>query len=196
MKITIDIRSFWRAGTGAGESGGIDALCAIDHDGLPYLPGKHLKGLLRDAVTQAIALGHVTRIEVDELFGEQGFKLDTGELIPYARAAPGCLRVDSAHLPKADREAIIASDNNNLIPQLFRTLQSTAMDADTGAAKDKSLRLEQVAVPLTLEFEVTGPDCDKAGGWESELKTALPLVRAVGQKRTRGLGRAVLKCQP
>ncbi len=199
MLIKIDIRSFWRSGTGAGDVGGIDALCAVDHDSLPYLPGKHLKGLLRDAVAQAVALGRLTWKDRDvvEHFGEQGFgpeKTETGGLIPYSRAKPGCLRVDSAHLPAADRHAIVASENKTaLINQLFRNLQSTEIDRSTGAAKNKSLRLEQVAVPLTLEFEVTRPDGNGKDGWQAELEKALPLVRAVGQKRTRGLGRAVFE---
>jgi len=192
MLIEVDIRSYWRAGTGGGEVGGIDALCAVDHDGLPYLPGKHLKGLLRDALNQAISFGHVNPEATKVLFGERGFENSAGDLIPFSRAGKGCLRVDSAHLSAADRWTIIgAAERDKLIPQLFRTIQSTAIDENSGAAKAESLRLEQVAVPLRLEFEVTGP----SGDWEQSLKAALPLIRAVGQKRTRGLGRAVLRCR-
>lgn len=192
MLIRIDIHSFWRSGTGAGETGGVDALCAVDQNGLPYLPGKHLKGLLRNAVRQAIDFGHVKGVTVETLFGERGFDRDGDEIVPYSRAEPGCLRVDSAHLSKMDRDAIIASDNaEGLVKQLFRNVQSTAMDENTGAAKDKSLRLEQVAVPMVLEFSVTRLAGNEA--WENALEMALPLIRTVGQKRTRGLGRAVLR---
>jgi hypothetical protein len=191
MLIEIDIRSFWRAGTGAGEAGGIDALCALDHLGLPYLPGRHLKGLLRDAVTRAIALGHIKDVTVDMLFGQPGFRRHSDDLLACSLAKPGCLRVDSAHLPEADCRAILGSnDSTAMISQLFRTIQSTEMNECTGAAKNKSLRLEQVVLPLKLEFEVAGPE----GVYEKAIETALPLIRAVGQKRTRGLGRAVFRC--
>lgn len=192
MLIKIDIHSFWRSGTGAGETGGVDALCAVDQNGLPYLPGKHLKGLLRNAVRQAVDFGHVKGVTAETLFGELGFDRDGDEIVPYSRAEPGCLRIDSAHLPRVDIDAIIASKNAaGLVKQLFRNVQSTAMDKNTGAAKNKSLRFEQVAVPMVLEFSVTGLTEDKA--WENALEVALPLIRTVGQKRTRGLGRAVLE---
>ena len=192
MLIEIDIRSYWRSGTGAGETGGIDASCAVDCDGLPYLPGKHLKGLLRDAVAQAIDFGWVSGVTVDDLFGQQGFR----GLKAYSRAEKGRLRVDSAHLPVTDRDAVLASgDKVALIQQLFRNVQSTAMCKESGAAKDKSLRLEQVAVPLRLVFEVTELSGERSN-WDEVLITAMPLIRAVGQKRTRGLGRAILRRAP
>jgi CRISPR/Cas system CSM-associated protein Csm3 (group 7 of RAMP superfamily) len=47
--LTIDIRGYWHSGTGRGSGSHLDALVDTAHDGLPYLSGRHIKGLLRDA---------------------------------------------------------------------------------------------------------------------------------------------------
>ena len=205
MLIDVSLLSFWRSGTGAGAYGSLDAVCAVDHNGLPYLPGRHLKGLLREAVRKAEAFGWFGDDQAPVsnwsqfLFGEPGFVSDNSEVGVIVRhnaiTTPGVLRVDSAHILAPESGAILA--NPELVPHLFQVLRTTAMDKRTGAAKHKSLREEQVAVPLSLEFKINLIDSavypENAKPWTEILEAALPLIRAVGQKRTRGLGRARLK---
>ena len=50
LTLTFTLLSYWHAGTGAGRGGDADAVVQRDDDGLPYLPGKSVKGLIRDAV--------------------------------------------------------------------------------------------------------------------------------------------------
>ncbi|MEJ2682664.1 MAG: RAMP superfamily CRISPR-associated protein [Gammaproteobacteria bacterium] len=52
LKITF--LDYWHAGGSHGQGFHTQATVARDHDGLPYLPGRTLKGLLRDAVSQLI----------------------------------------------------------------------------------------------------------------------------------------------
>ena len=47
--VVVNISGWWHAGTGRGGGEDADALVARDCHGLPFLPGRHLKGLLRDA---------------------------------------------------------------------------------------------------------------------------------------------------
>ncbi len=47
--LIVEISGWWHAGTGRGGGEDADAVVAKDRYGLPYLPGRHLKGLLRDA---------------------------------------------------------------------------------------------------------------------------------------------------
>lgn len=53
--ITLDIQSYWHIGSG--EEGGsyADALVLKNAAGLPYVPGKSLKGLYRDGFEKAVA---------------------------------------------------------------------------------------------------------------------------------------------
>ena len=47
LKLTFE--SDWHIGTGAGIPGSVDRQVLRDGDGLPYVPGKTLTGILRDA---------------------------------------------------------------------------------------------------------------------------------------------------
>ncbi len=87
---------------------------------------------------------------------------------------------------------------------LFTTIQSTAIDDETGSARSKSLRSYEVAAPTVLvatieanraAFGAAGELLDP-GDWIATLSKALPLVRSVGAHRTRGFGRALLELAP
>ena len=67
--LTITFFSWWHAGSGLGRGGDADALVIRDATGLPYLPGKTVKGLLRDAVQLAEDHGAVGKGKTDEIFG-------------------------------------------------------------------------------------------------------------------------------
>lgn len=176
--LTIELSTYWHIGTGGGEGAQLDAVMHRDKDGLPELPGKALKGLLRDAVRHWEQVGgYPTAIEVaTTLFGEEGN--DGG----------GLLRVDTARLDDADRLAL--KNDPSLRQMLFHQLASTEMDGATGTAESASLRTMEVAVPLTLRASIEplreGPtDLD----WAAQLQEALPCLRSLGKVRNRGLGR-------
>lgn len=199
LLLNIRILSYWHAGTGVGQSGGMDALCLRDDDGLPMLPGKHLRGLLRQALSH-YTMCRPSQISADQLFGTRREGIDT----PRFEGNPtfpdpemeetegGVLRVDTARLRAADRLAVLGQEND-LAPLLFDVRRATAIGRD-GVAKPHSLRAKEIALPVTLEALVTaiGP---APNGWENALKNALPLVRAVGGGRTRGLGRCIVTAQ-
>jgi len=50
FELKIDILSYWLAGTGRGSSGSYDEKPLVDEHGIPYIPGKHLKGLLKEGL--------------------------------------------------------------------------------------------------------------------------------------------------
>ncbi len=190
----IDIRHYWHAGGGRGAGAVLDAVVHRDPNGLPLLPGRHLKGLLRDALTRA------------EAWEWEGFASGTAEQL-FGRPAdgnqpsePGALRVTDATLP-GDVAAWLASDNNDkggkcYLPYLFRSLYATAIDHESGTARDKSLRGIEVTVPLTLSARITPvPGREPPEGWPGLLAAVLPLIDAVGAHRSRGLGRAVLRIE-
>ena len=185
MILTFRILSWWRVGTGRGDAGALDSRCARDRDGLPVIPGRHVKGLLRHAVREAGGLDWLDKGTEALLFGSHpapGVALND-------KTQPGRLRIDDARLPEHDIKAL--RGQTALIAGLFAARRATAMDADTGTARPRSLRFDEVAVPVTLVSEVTAIPGDTSD-WAGWLTAALPLIREVGGQRTRGLGRVIV----
>jgi hypothetical protein len=109
--------------------------------------------------------------------------------------APGILEVRNATLPPEIAEPI--RRDVRLRNALFEVLYATAINPDTGAAKNRSLRSMRVAVPMTLVGTIAlRPDvsanAELTERWDHVIEAALPLVLAVGAHRNRGLGDAVL----
>jgi hypothetical protein len=189
-RLVVQLLDFWHCGTGKGSGEYLDALVDRDSDRLPFVPGKMLKGLLRDAVGLCEAWNHVPRNSQCILFGSDAF--DRDERQPAQPAEPGTLWVSSARLPEDLAHWLRKSPGPR--QALFRDLFATAVDPETGAAVNRSLRGMEVAVPLRLEAEIGPlPERNPPADWQTTLKTALPLVRAVGHQRSRGLGRCVIE---
>ncbi|MGB0723324.1 MAG: RAMP superfamily CRISPR-associated protein [Gammaproteobacteria bacterium] len=216
--LTIDIHGYWHNGTGRGSGSHLDAIVDTGHDGLPYLSGRHIKGLLRDAVYKAERWrqldGFLTEATdpaitiTDVLFGKRN---EPESRIPRDETTVGTLRIANAQLPREIRQWLAQEhEHRRYASHLHRDLSSTAIDGLTGVARSRSLRGIQVNVPLTLSASIeaalppqvgpTGPDevahqreRDRiAQQWQEVLDRCLPLIRAVGAQRGRGLGRASL----
>lgn len=207
--LIVELRGYWHAGAGRSSGHHLDALCERDHDGLPVLPGKQLKGLLRHGVRLAESWGWLVHHPLpvgpatshqDLLFGSMTQQIDRQE------TQPGILLFESARLPEADRR-VIAGVAPELKDSLFGELFSTAINED-GSALAQSLRGTEVAIPCTLhaplETAVTALEPAlreqqesyiKAGsGWQI-LEICLPLLDHVGAHRSRGLGEARLELE-
>lgn len=191
--LIIDIQSYWHPGTGRGSGFHLDAIAHAGADGVPRLPGRSLKGLLRDALYRAEAW-HWPQIAAgttETLFGSR-LKERSGRPDENLSTS-GSLRVGDAMLADEIAQYLASPAGRTLVPGLFREHFSTAIEA-TGVAREHSLRGMQVVVPLTLYAnlaEVPGipvpiPD------WRERLQAVFPLITAVGAHRTRGFGRARL----
>jgi len=185
-ELQVDIRAYWHAGGGRGAGAVLDAVVYRDADGLPVLPGRHLKGLLRDAVARAASWdwdGYAGLAE--RLFGRPAETRRASE--------PGCLRLSDARLPDGVVAWLRSNEGKAHRAALFRALDATAIDADTGTADGHSLRGIEVTVPLTLYARIEPvPGREAPEDWPARIAEVLPLIDAVGGWRTRGLGRAVL----
>lgn len=184
-QLKIDIQSYWHSGTGSGRGSDVDATVYRDADGLPRLPGKSLKGILRNAfscwesLTQTDSAKHLA----DKLFGAGADDGDTWF---------GLIRVS---------DAVLAGDvcyhllhNKELVAGLYCTLHATAIEHDTGTAVNKSLRGIEVVIPLTLyaTLDEIPSALHKTPNWHELIEPSLSLIQAVGAHRSRGLGRAVV----
>lgn len=188
--IKVEIKSFWHIGTGKGSGNHLDALVEKDSAGLPRIPGRMLKGLLRDAVYRLEEWEHVEEGTTEELFGSSGF---SSEGVPRNETQSGCLRFGNAELESALKQWLSnnAQQQDGLIQHMYRDIYSTAINTESGVAKQHSLRGIQATIPMNLTAAVS---CIKTTNldWQGVLNTALPLVQAIGAYRSRGFGHAML----
>lgn len=195
IELRIQMLSFWHPGTGRGQGPGADAEANRDTVGLPQVPGRTLKGLLREAAETAAALGQVEGVEVSTLFGSafSGPEVDTGPDPARHQSRQGTLSIYSAHLGRTAAEvpqwqAWGQSDkNHSKVRHLFRTIASTKLE--DGVAADHSLRSVEVVVPVHLTARV---ECSDLPAATRVLQAAAPYVSALGAHRTRGLGRCIV----
>jgi len=184
--ITFKFISPWHMGSGFGEGAHLDALPVKSASGLPYIPGRTVKGLFREAVLLAEECGQVPCESTVSLFGSRDDKLSRYE------STPGSLSFTSATLGDAMEQWAGETDasgkpiHENVVHQLFMPLAATRIDFN-GLAHDKSLRKIEVALPVCLtaqvEYSQNSPDIAKT------LQTAARLIRQTGSWRHRGLGR-------
>jgi hypothetical protein len=202
-QLELDILSYWHAGTGKGAGAVLDALCHRTAEGLPFLPGRTVRGLLREALQRAVDLQAIApaswggRPAVEWAFGTgvaKGRNEDRVNALEEMRftSTEGNLRVSSAVLGKSDDEArrwqTWAKRYPPKLEHLFRPFASTKV-ADDGKAADKTLRATEVAVPMQLYAWVEGPDGEP---WQDALPIAAHFIRGLGSHRNRGLGRVAV----
>lgn len=179
IKYTIHFYTDWHAGSGLSAGAEADAVVIKEKDGFPYIPGKTLKGLFVDAFQDFLELeiegfDDTTRVN---LFGS----MDNESGI----TSPGNLFFSSATLTGDERKAI-GKDHAEF---LYRTIASTAINSETGVAKDGSLRVTEVCIPISLEAYIQGG----TGSDEKILEQLSKYIRSLGANRNRGLGRCSIK---
>lgn len=203
--LQIDFRNYWHAGSGRGSGAHLDAVCERDESALPVLPGRQLKGLLRNAISRGEQWGWLNEFAVPEgpldsheelLFGSRSQSERSHE------TQPGMLQIGSAHLPEAERRWLAQPSQAHMRGELFGELFSTAIN-EQGTAQRYSLRGLEVCIPVTLQARVALGLTAQHPQWRVQqeayladgtgwaaLRAVLPLLDALGAHRSRGLGEA------
>jgi len=204
-RLHVAFSNYWHAGSGRGNGFHLDALCLRDDDQLPVLPGRQLKGLLRQAVHRAETWGWFSELPLpggpltsheELLFGSRSHSESRDA------TQPGILQVGSAHLASAERQWLADPQQAELRADLYGELYSTAIN-EQGTAQDYSLRGMEVSIPVglwaELDLQLTSPHqpyrvqqqsyLQDGTAW-AVLQAALPLLDALGAHRSRGLGEA------
>ena len=184
IQYSIEFFSNWHCGSGLAAGADVDALVVKDSDGLPYIPGRTLKGLLREAATELSSDSDLVR----KIFGISAEpEKDEKE---KETSAPDKKRIGEAFFGNAtltDGATIIAA---KLTPHLFQTFASTAIDEITGIAKDNSLRKIETVVPCTLKGQIKNIPNDEG---LQLIEEAMQMVKRMGTGRNRGYGRCCIK---
>jgi hypothetical protein len=192
-RLCITLLSDATFGRGDSVAGVVDAEVQHDSYGLPYLGGRTLKGLLGAECADIIfALGkarpdHGDRWQKTEerLFGDSG-----GDL-----AGAAILHVGSAELP-ADLRAAIAQDiregkitRAEVLECLTAVRRQTAMDAESGAPRQETLRAMRVVLRSTV-FEAALHFTEQPTTDDLALLAAcVKAFRRGGTGRNRGRGK-------
>lgn len=163
----ITFHTYWHCGSGLSAGADVDALVIKDKSGMPFVPGKTVKGLVREAV-DALSGDRINTPDYLAVFGSEGDM--RGESF-FSNAVLGRDEYDYIVGEKAEE-------------YMYDSIASTAIDND-GIAVDNSLRKIQVTVPCVLEGKIHNvPE-----GMAEPLCKALAYVKRMGQWRNRGLGR-------
>ena len=177
IKYSIEFHTDWHCGSGLAAGADVDALVVKDVKGMPFIPGKTIKGLVREAVEEIRGL---QKKNLDETFFDAFgfFEKDKEEM------KKGSMFFTNAVLKKDEYDAIVSNDAARF---MYRDMASTAIDSD-GIAKEHSLRKIQVVVPCTLYGEIH----DVSDNLADEIIDSLRFIKRMGQNRNRGLGRCTI----
>lgn len=189
MELTYKLTflSDWHCGSGLSGGAEADATVIKDSQNLPYIPGKTIKGLLKEALEemQEIWQQEEYRKQVDQLLGYE-LKDPSGQKV--IDTISGSAFFSNAILPDKEKKEITPETS----PFLYRVLASQKMEAK-GISKQGSLRELEVCIPLTLEGKIMGIATQD----QFDLVTkALQWVRHLGVNRNRGLGRCRFEITP
>ncbi len=180
MKYKIDLLSDWHCGSGLSAGAESDAEVLKDEKNLPYIPGKTIKGLLRDALMEMPDV-YAPRDLVGQLFGWEEKGKDKNGKEKVKRTHKGRLFFTSAVLSAEEQKEVVPS----LADFLYRNISSTTIN-ENGVAKPKTLRTMEVCMPITLEGEIDGIKNEEE---KALIKKATQWIRHLGVNRNRGLGR-------
>lgn len=184
IKYQIEFFSDWHIGSGLSIAGDADAAVLKDSKGQPYIPGKTLKGMFRDAAEQLLEFKEKDSPEhtawqsfIEEVFGK---RVNAGE---HEGTAGQCF-FSSATLSSQLQE--LFDEESSLKEGLYRSISSTAISYETGVAKEHSLRKVEVCAPMVLEGEIEGEILAKH---KDKLERCSKMIKQMGLSRHRGLGR-------
>lgn len=180
LQYKIEFFSFWHCGSGLSAGADVDALVVLDREGLPFVPGKTVKGLVREAFEDLLAFRKENTRMVAELFGNA----EDRNCLPQDVAdkmRQGSLFFSNAELLPEQKQIIL---EEHLKPFLFDHVAATRI-AEDGLAVSHSLRRIQVVMPCSLY----GTILDVPEDYVTLLKQSVHLIKRMGLARNRGLGR-------
>jgi CRISPR/Cas system CSM-associated protein Csm3 (group 7 of RAMP superfamily) len=186
-KLTIIFTSDWQISSGIGDGHWADSMLVRNERGLPYIPGRALKGALREGAWFLTKSGRRDLCAALDLFfgtRSSGTQREVNE--------PGITYVRSAQLPPAFI-SLFPKDCaafDGLVADLTCSRIQTALE--NGQVKAGSLRTAECGIPglfFDSELEVDTMGLKVSEKWVKDYFTAVcAAVRSMGANRSRGLG--------
>ena len=119
IKYKITFFSNWHCGSGLAAGADTDELVIKDRNGLPYVPGRTIKGLLREAAMMLKQFTDIPEESFNRLFGKSGDAAD------FERRRG--VSFTNATLSEEEQNCIIS---DKLTKHLYMSVASTAIGAD------------------------------------------------------------------
>lgn len=176
LSLKIQFFSPWHCGSGLSAGADADSLVIKDSQGLPFIPGKTIKGLIREAVEDYVALTGID-LPIEKAFGVEAST--EGSNTPQQ----GYLFFTNATLMEQEAQAIIASHAQEY---LYINKVETAI-GENGITKEHSLRTMETTIPCCLHAQILHVDDELS----KIIEPAIGFIKHMGTKRNRGLGRCI-----
>ncbi|HSI85916.1 MAG: RAMP superfamily CRISPR-associated protein [Candidatus Methylacidiphilales bacterium] len=177
-KITITFEHYWHCGSGQAGEGDVDLLPVVEDCGLPYVPGRAIRGRLKWAAREA----GWNNADLQALFGKEDarsletmgrLQLSSGRMMDgFASAAREHFRNKRTHHPQ--------------VASLFEDIASTSMK--NGVAQAKSLRRVRYSVPVIVVADVSLIEDPKVDVTWNRLQQLVTLLLAIGKSKHDGFG--------
>jgi CRISPR/Cas system CSM-associated protein Csm3 (group 7 of RAMP superfamily) len=174
----IDIYTDWHCGSGLTSGADIDMLVIKDKDGFPFIPGKTLKGLLREAAIEIALLKGINPESDDFIISVFGLFDDTDIFESKVHSTSVC------HFSNAELNKTLKEKSKHLTTHFYRKNASTAIN-DKGLADEHSLRKMETTIPLELFAKINGIPVKHI----DRMIDCFKWIKQLGQNRHHGLGR-------
>ena len=199
-KLKITLKSDLCVGSGYSYAGIIDSDICYDEYGIPYIPAKRLKGVLREAAE----LINIKDTDIGEIFGtvgkalyntdgtyvQKGIRLGNAYIKDYKKIY-GSLR----GLEEKYRKYITPQ---SVLEQFTVIKAQTKIEAQSGVAEDNTLRFTRAVKHYSpfdnekeMEFIAEIKLLNLADAYVENLEKIVKAVRNIGLNRNRGMGSVV-----
>ncbi len=167
-------------GSAEGYGAIIDKDSVFDEVGLPIIPGKRIKGILREQAELFQLFGN-TLMDVDILFGKTGLTNKNTEYLSVSNFVLPDYEANRTYLKYLIQEKMISRSE---VMEYFTSLRMMTSIDDDGIAADTSLRTFRV---LNKGLEFKG-ELHFDPAQENIFENIVSLTRRIGSMRNRGLG--------
>lgn len=182
MKIMMELLTDTLPGSGFGKAGLVDRDVSFDCFGLPTIPAKRVRGVLREASNEIEFLGLIPSGTTVELFGSPGKSEHSGLVIDDGRIEGWERIAKFLEYSATDTQLLTVLNPYSVLKHYSYTRSQTAVE--DGTAKKNSLRVSRVLRRgLVFSFEVKCPE-----SMVQQLTLACRAVRSIGASRNRGFG--------
>ncbi|MCL4481508.1 MAG: RAMP superfamily CRISPR-associated protein, partial [Bacteroidetes bacterium] len=182
IKYTIKFFSEWHAGSGLTSGSDLDALVIKDKKGLPYIPGRTLKGLIKEAAIEIETLVKNEDNFIKTVFGfsskKPNDKTEENDPEEFGVTEKGECFFSNA---KLSDKLYTASVEKELAPFYYRSISSTAINGQSGVAEKHSLRRMQTTIPCVLEAEISNVNEE----YKDQIEACFKWIKRLGQNRNR-----------
>lgn len=190
--------SEWHCGSGLGAGADVDALVVKDKNKLPYVPGKTMKGLIREAVENILCFEGWTEQKKQGFVVVFGNSADKDWNVLAGSDSKGIKRnpqiksqsfFTNAELEDSLKELILSDINSTEEAErywhfLYNSVASISIN-ERGVSESQHLRKLETVVPC----ELVGQILKVPGAFVPVLQKGMQFVKRLGQNRNRGLGR-------